>query len=298
MSETIKKNSICAVVVTYNRKELLCECIEALLAQTFKEFDILVVDNHSTDGTYDALNKYLGRIVYEDTGYNLGGAGGFQYGLRKVESKGYEYAWIMDDDCIVQKDALEQLVSFTNVQHNFGFLSSKVLWTDGSLCNMNIQRRKLTKKVTEFDNSQIEVCMSTFVSLFIPIKVVRKVGLPIKEFVIWSDDLEYTRRISKEYSCYLIPTSVVLHKTKNNSGANIALDSEERIERYRYAYRNEMYLYKREGLKGIIHIFIRTPLHLLRVLIYSKSKKCHRMRTILGGTFDGFKFCPVIEYIE
>ena len=71
-----------------------------------------------------------------------------------------------------------------------------------------------------------------------------------KEFFIWTDDWEYTRRISRKYKCYVVTDSEVIHKTKSNIGANIAIDSEDRIERYRYAYRNEMYLYKREGLKA------------------------------------------------
>ena len=45
-------NDVIAIIVTYNRKELLKESIEALLQQTYKNFDILVIDIASTDGTY------------------------------------------------------------------------------------------------------------------------------------------------------------------------------------------------------------------------------------------------------
>lgn len=294
-AEFIKNNHICAVVVTYNRKELLCECIDALLKQSYSKFDILVVDNHSTDGTSNALEVYESSINYIDTGSNLGGAGGFQFGLNCAVSKSYEYIWLMDDDCIANADALENLVEFAD-NNEFGFLASKVEWVDGSLCNMNIQRDKLTKSIQDFSRPVIDVCMSTFVSLFVPSNIVETVGLPIKEFVIWTDDLEYTRRISKSYRCYLLTNSVVVHKTKNNSGANIALDSEDRIERYRYAYRNEMYLYRREGIIGILHILLRTPGHIIRVLRYANSKKMQRIRVILGGTLKGIGFNPIIEY--
>ena len=112
------KNNIVAVIVTYNRKELLKESIDALLNQEKNKCDILVIDNNSNDGTYDFISKYekTGKIVYMNTGSNLGGAGGFNFGLRKACELGYDYVWIMDDDCIVHKDSLEKLLQFTKLK--------------------------------------------------------------------------------------------------------------------------------------------------------------------------------------
>ena len=75
--------SVAAVVVTYNRKELLKEAIDALLMQSVAEADVLVVDNASTDGTKDYIADYIdqGQIIYINTGENLGGAGGFNFGI-------------------------------------------------------------------------------------------------------------------------------------------------------------------------------------------------------------------------
>lgn len=290
-------DKIAAVVVTYNRKELLLECIEKLLAQTYDAFDILLIDNHSTDGTKEAIDKYLAdpRIIYKNTGSNLGGAGGFQFGIKEAAKRDYEYVWLMDDDSMPASEALENLVKAFEELDNPGFLSSKVLWTDGQLCKINIQRSSLTKNISDFSDRYISAAIASFVSLFVPMSVVKEVGLPIKEFFIWTDDWEYTRRISRKYPCFVVTDSIVEHKTKNNTGANIALDSEDRIDRYRYAYRNEMYLYKREGIKGIMHVFMRTPLHIYRVLRYAKSKKLYRIHMILRSTFEGIKFNPSIE---
>lgn len=68
---------VVAVVVTYNRKELLKECIEALLNKSSKKCDVLVIDNNSNDGTYEYIKKYIDdkKIIYKNTGENLGGAG-------------------------------------------------------------------------------------------------------------------------------------------------------------------------------------------------------------------------------
>lgn len=296
----MKKQKVAAIVVTYNRKRLLIECIESILSQTTPA-DLYIVDNNSTDDTYAAIKKYInkGQVFYFNTGKNLGGAGGFQYGINLVARKDYDFVWIMDDDCIPTKNALSEFLKTDKIlKNNYGFLSSKVLWTDGNLCTMNIQRKTLTKKIKNYSPKLIKTTLASFVSLFIPTKIVREVGLPIKEFFIWTDDWEYTRRISSKYNSYVVTNSIVIHKTKTNVGANIATDMPERIDRYRYLYRNDVYFYKREGLKGLIYELVRLSDHTLRVLLKAKNNRLKRIKMIVQGTSEGLRFNPQIEYVS
>ena len=92
----IKKVGI--VVVTYNRYELLKEVIDALRQQTYQDFQIIVVNNGSTDGTSNWLS--LQEDIITITQRNVGGAGGFYTGMKFVAENGYEFCWIMDDDVI------------------------------------------------------------------------------------------------------------------------------------------------------------------------------------------------------
>ena len=290
---------VTAVVVTWNRKALLLECLDCLRRQTARA-DVLVVDNASTDGTGEALRPMIeaGEIAYVNTGKNLGGAGGFQFGVKAAVEAGCDYVWIMDDDSMPTPTALEALLSAAGEIGDFGWLSGMTLWSDGSLCRMNVQRNLKLGNIVDFSPSRIPSAAATFVSLLIPLKVVREVGLPIKEFFIWADDLEYTRRISRKYPCWVIPGSVTVHRCRTNNGGNISTDEASRIPRYRLAYRNEVYVYRREGARGVLRLMLRTPLHIWRVLTKSKTRKWERIKTILGGTIDGFLFRPVIEYIK
>lgn len=296
------KNSgkVIIVVVTYNRKELLKECIENIEKQYYKNYKILIVDNASTDGTKEMLEEYVKneKIIYRNTGANLGGAGGFNYGIKEAYKIGCEYIWIMDDDCMVHKDTLTTLLNADKqLKGDYGFLASKVLWKDGKVCRMNVQRKTMMKDVTDFSKKIQKICMSSFVSLFIKSEVVKEMGLPIKEFFIWTDDWEYTRRISRKYKCFLVNDSIVTHKSKNNIGANISKESEDRLERYKYLYRNDVYLYKREGIKGMIYIYIRIIYHIFKVLFSNNKGKMSKIKVIIKNTKDGFKFDPPIEYI-
>ena len=289
---------VAAVVVTYNRKEYLLRGVEALLAQT-APLDVLIVDNASTDGTAEALQPLLGdRVHYHNTGENLGGAGGFQYGTRLAVQAGYDLLWLMDDDCIPEPDALAALLAADEeLEGNYGFLSGMAYWKDGSLCNMNIQKTGIKSKIEDVTSPLVPVIMATFVSVLIPAERVREVGLPIKEFFIWSDDLEYTRRLSRKWPCYAVTGSRALHDMKSNDKVNIATDSADRLGRYAYLYRNEVYVYRREGFKGWMYLLPRVCLHLVKVLLKS-DHKWKKMKTILSSFFAGFRFKPAVEFVD
>lgn len=294
---------VIAVVVTYNRKELLKESVQALLNQEYNNCDVLIVDNASTDGTREYIDELLKdtRVHYENTGANLGGAGGFNYGMKKAYELGYEYIWIMDDDTIPYKESLLEIMNADTVlQGKYGYLSSIALWKDGTPCKMN--RQKLCKdwynEAQFLNKSLVRTYYSTFVSFFIKASVIKEIGLPIKEFFIWGDDVEYSNRISKKFNCYIVGNSQVLHSTNNNEGSNIAKDDEKRIPRYKFAYRNEMYIAKKNGIKGICRQFAKIILHIFRVLIKSKGHRLRKIGIILGSSFKGIFFNPKVEYVK
>ncbi len=293
-------HNVVAVVVTYNRKELLLSCLERLVQQDYN-CDILVVDNGSTDGTSEYISKMISTqsILYENTGKNLGGAGGFNYGLKKAVNYGYKYAWIMDDDTFPFENTLDELMNADEqLNGEYGFLSSVALWTDGSMCKMNYQRISPFKLIDQVPNSLIKISMASFVSFFVNTDVIKKVGLPISDFFIWADDLEYSRRISMKYDCYLVPMSRVEHHMASNNKVGIEAESDDRLWRYKYLYRNEVYVFRREGVKGYLYLFLRFGLHCCRIVLRAKGNKMKKIKLITQSIMDGLKFKPSIEYID
>ena len=291
---------VVAVVVTYNRKECLLRCIDALRGQQGAHTDILVVDNASTDGTAEALAPLAeeGVLLYRNTGENVGGAGGFNLGMRLAVEWGYDRLWVMDDDCIPDPDALAALLrADAHLRGDYGFLSGIAYWRDGTPCRMNIQKTSLWSKLEDYTTPLVPVVMATFVSAFIPAHRVREVGLPIREFFIWSDDLEYTRRLSRRHRCYAVNGCRVLHDMRHNNKVNIATDSLDRLPRYAYLYRNEVYVYRREGWRGWLYLVMRVGLHLFKIWLRSPVKG-KRMRVILSSFAAGLRFHPRVESVE
>lgn len=294
-----------AVVVTYNRRDMLEKCIDCLTAQT-AECDILVVNNHSTDDTQAYLAERAAQqnhILVRNMEENLGGAGGFNAGMRWAVELGYSHVWIMDDDTLPRPDALEKLLHADDVLHGeYGFLSSVALWTDGKECKMN--RQKLKKSYYEhaelLQYGLVMAEQATFVSCMFRAETIRKAGLPIREFFIWGDDIEYTRRLSVRMGlpCYLAGQSIVVHAMKDNTGSSIAVDMPERIARYNYAFRNENYLYRMEGVKGFVYYTAKCALNLLRIAAKAKDHRLKRCSIIIRQYFAGLCFNPDIEYID
>lgn len=296
-------SKVVTVIVTYNRKALLVECIESLLTQKSDSLlDILVIDNASTDGTKETIQKFIDdkSIRYINTGANLGGAGGFERGVREAAKGEYDYIWIMDDDTIPTESALQELLNVSTKIKNHGFLSSLALWTDGSVCTMNVQRKNIMKKLdlSEFNKDLIPVQYATFVSLFVPMSVVREVGAPIGEFFIWGDDWEYTRRISKRYPSYVATASKVIHKTGTNIGCDISDDVPERIQRYKYGFRNDSYIGKQDGIKGRAYRWLKVGKNIIKILLKSKTAKKERLNVIFEGIREGKSFNPENKPIE
>ena len=294
---------IAAVVVTYNRCALLQRCVEHIRAQKVPagvQLDVVVVDNASTDDTLYTLTPFIedGLVNYYNTGSNLGGAGGFAYGINVAVEAGYDLLWIMDDDCLPEPGALDALLSAADKLDDWGFLSSVVKWTDGSICAMNVQRHPLFKNIEDFSPEIQPASLASFVSLLVPAAVVREVGLPHAEFFIWTDDWEFTRRISRKHPCYVVGGSQVTHASITNNPGNIFTDPEERLGRYNYIYRNDVVLYREEGIRGVLYLYARALYHTLRVLASDVDHKQERIRLIWDGTKAGFDFHPQVIYPE
>ena len=297
----MERARIAAIVVTYNRLPLLLECIKALKQQTVSGFDILVIDNASTDGTREWLQDDIEqrRILYWNTGKNLGGAGGFNFGIRQAYEMDYDYFWLMDDDTIPTPTALEKLLDAKNEVHDiFGFLSSYAKWVDGSVCEMNVPLKvKRSDNYTGYSSDVIvPIKRATFVSFFVSRDIVKRVGLPIKEFFIWADDTNYCLRISAIAQGYWITNSCVVHKMVSNSDTNLVYDNGDRLERYVYAYRNRFYNARMEHRLGqfFSHVLKRTG----RILLSSKDRKILRIKYMLKGVWQGVFFHPKIEFVE
>jgi rhamnopyranosyl-N-acetylglucosaminyl-diphospho-decaprenol beta-1,3/1,4-galactofuranosyltransferase len=240
----------CAIVVTYNRRALLQECLQALRDQTHPPDEVIVVDNASTDGTAAMVRERFPEMTLEALRENVGGAGGFHRGLGLGHERGHDWLWLMDDDTIPSPGALAALLAgLARAPERPAMLSSQVQWTDGTLHPMNYPHprwRSPAALVDAASHGLVLIRSNTFVSLLVARETVDRSGLPQAEYFIWGEDTEYTTRALRHSAGYLVPESVVLHKTRTPYTA-----VEDTSGRFYYHVRNTLLLLRGSGFSPL-----------------------------------------------
>ena len=289
--------AVVAVVVTYNRRALLAECLQALAAQTRPPDRTLVVDNASSDGTADYVRSAHPQVQLLALTENQGGAGGFHEGLKTAHAAGAEWIWLMDDDTIALPDALEQLLSARDDVGSLrppALLSSKVVWTDGRLHPMNhpgFVNNRVDWFVTASTHGLLPLRAATFVSLLVHRSAIDELGLPHKHFFIWSDDIEYTARVTRRRAGYLVPRSVVVHKTNTAYSAVTSSGG-----RFYYHVRNSIYMlrgkntWSKQEKLSVLWFLLKTTTDYLRLNRFRGAN----VRIVLRGVRDGLRPVPAM----
>lgn len=210
---------VAAVVVAWNRADILGDTLDALGAQTRPLDSVIVVDNASTDATPGLLQRHpaVSRVVTMQS--NLGGAGGFAAGIAAATQWGADLVWIMDDDTVPREDALDELlVARAAYPGTLATLACRADWTDGREHPMNRPRSRpwispVLRRHAEQAGAR-SVRTSSFVALLIDVRAVREEGLPMADFFLWNDDFEYTGRLLRRRVGLYVPRARVEHRTK------------------------------------------------------------------------------------
>lgn len=295
MPDLTSKPRIAAVIVTRNRLALLQECLASVRSQSRALDEIIVINNASDDGTHEYLDLQNDLTVIHQG--NLGGAGGFHRGIKEAYSKGHAWFWLMDDDTIPNPDALERLCAAPMFQNqSAGYLGSVVRWTDGALHQMNMMGGH-DKGYDWYNTVLADKCVpssiSTFVSILINRRAVAEVGLPLKEFFIWSDDVEYTHRVSRVYPCFHVLDSVVTHKTPANKNGDMHTIEASDVFKLRYGLRNQVAFMRRQ--KGLSLRPLRVAYFIARSTFF--ILKSRAPLSLIRHLWSGLWFNPRIERV-
>lgn len=236
---------VVAVVVTWNRRDLLLEALAAVQAQSRPPDAVVVVDNASSDGTAAAVRSGFPAVQLAELGSNIGGAGGFAYGMALALAAGAGLIWLMDDDTVPGPDALRELMRARGSQPGQppALIASRVLWTDGREHPLNTPRRKPFATAAEQRAAAAAGCIpirsASFVSILVDAAECRERGLPQADYFLWNDDFEFTTRLLRHSTGWLCPASVVVHKTRTFGSTNV-----DPGERFYYEVRNKIWMLK------------------------------------------------------
>jgi len=235
---------VAAVVVTYNRRDLLLESLAAVTGQTRAPDAVIVIDNASTDETAEAVQLRFPAARLSVLGHNTGGAGGFACGIALALADGADLIWLMDDDTVPEPAALAALLAARHRQPGRppAVVASRVVWTDGRAHPMNTPRAKPFASKAELAaaaaavDGGLPIRSASFVSILVDAEACRARGLPQADYFLWNDDFEFTTRLLRGGAGLLCPASVVVHKTKTFGSTDI-----DPGQRFFYEVRNKIW---------------------------------------------------------
>jgi GT2 family glycosyltransferase len=213
---------IVAVTVTFNRVNTLRNTLNALQRQTRTPDYIVIVDNCSNAENKEALKELTDGLDNTEVLWledNLGGAGGFENGMRHAREKyNPDWYWIMDDDAYPRENTLEKLLEHRSLD-NLGCLAPLIYgvdWRQYQLYHHKKVEKCHVKDAPKFSCVEEMKAVETidadaFVGPLFPRHVVEELGYPDGGMFIYGDDTEYTTRIHQKYEIYLIKEAVIDH---------------------------------------------------------------------------------------
>jgi GT2 family glycosyltransferase len=287
-----RDDTVCAVVVTHNRPQLLERCLDHLEAQERRPDHVLVVDNASTDETPRVLGARSGVEVLR-LPENVGGSGGFRAGVEHAHRGAYDWLWLLDDDTLAEPACLAELLAGAErAPRRADVMASIVRWKDGRLHPMNRPWPRLRRRGDYAAGAAQGLMLmraTTFVSALIHRRAVDAHGYPPGHYFIWLDDIAYTGRILRDGHGYVVPASVAVHWTPEPYSTLT-----DTRERFYYKARNHLWLLRGDSFTGLDRInYARAYLRAIRIYLRDSADRRAALRTTFRGIRDGLGREPV-----
>lgn len=248
-------SKITAVVVTFNRLNLLQRVIASLQKQSVHIHDIIIVNNGSTDGTKEWLDKQNKlHIIYQE---NVGGSGGFYRGIQEASKTECDWIWCMDDDVFPSEHCLENLLIYASKDNKIGIacphrlMSGKTFTGEAKTLNLSnpfkdMHDNGLMPEDVEA-NETVDIVGMAFEGPLIKKEVVEKIGLPNKELFILYDDTDYSYRTILEGYRVIVVRDALMDKYDFQSQSSYREDKIKNKWKLAYHVRNTAYFGHRYG---------------------------------------------------
>ena len=268
---------VSVVIISYNRIDRLRETLSELQKQYYQDFEVIVVDNNSHDGSPQSIEEEFPEVKLIKLPDNIGIAAR----NRGIEISHGEFIVLIDDDAVLKKDWIENAVRHFHEEPSLGILASKVLNYD----SREIWGWVYGVDVNTFADKQFEVFDFVACAAAIKKSALDKAGLFSEElFIYWDEDDLSIRIIDSGYKILYCPDLVAYHKI--SSGQN-AMRSKRSAY---YQTRNAIWYYWKYYPVWVATVVscYSIPYHLSRALRYRCLWSC------LKGILDAFIGMPVI----
>jgi len=262
------------VVLNWNGAVDTLECLESVRKIEYPNFDIIVVDNGSTDNSAEKIKKEFSEVILIETWENLGFAGGNNVGIQKALDQGAEYILLLNNDTTVDPNVLQALLDASQSIGDKGILGAKIyyhevpnlIWYAGASWDSDFNEFRHIGFGLHDRGKSAEIFETDYIcgcALFVNAAAFKHIGLLDERYFLIFEETDFCYRARRGgYSSFVVPNAKVWHKVSVSfGGADSAL--------YNYFKSRNLLLWAEKNMVGFqrIAIYKRALINFLRFIL-------------------------------
>lgn len=211
------------IILNYNGNRSIVRCLSSVYRSSYKNFEVVVVDNASTDGSLEMVRAKFSRAHVIMNGFNVGFATGNNVGIRFALEKFADYVFILNNDAYLEHDSLEKMVSYMQNKKNVGIVSPTIfsgndrhIWFVGGIIDWLRMKSAHLTVVDSKNPHEIEYACGC--AMLVSNAVFKEIGLFDERFFLYYEDTDFCIRARKKgFKIMLVPTAEVFHDEQSET---------------------------------------------------------------------------------
>lgn len=214
------------IILNFNNPDITIECLESIKRLSFDEYRVILVDNASKDNSVTIFYEYMQvahDIIFlknkENKGYAAGNNVALKYAMKQKDMK---YCWILNNDTIVNNDALTRLYEFMESNQDVGICGSKLIYDwdrnkiqgYGGYFNPVLATSRYCTDIRMIEHIDYVIGASVFVRR----EFLQDIGLMCEDYFLYCEEIDWAERAKGKYKIACMPESVVYHKEGASTG--------------------------------------------------------------------------------
>ena len=274
MKDKVELPLISVIILNYNGREVLKDCIDSVLRSSYPELEVIVVDNGSTDESYKIAEKYGQKVKLIRSSYNLGYSAGNNLGIKVARG---DYILLLNNDAILHPECISELVKVALTDPKIGVLGCKVYYRGTRIIQHAGGRLNLTATTLphigafEKDRGQYDevkdVDYVSGVAMMISRKAVNKIGFLDEEYFAYWEDVDYCFKARKaDFRIVYVPKAVVEHYE------SFSWKKKSFLQKYLFQRNRLLFILKNFSGKQLIYILLKEPKRVIQ-MVYEGIKR-------------------------
>lgn len=212
---------VSVVITNFNGMRTLEKCISRVLNSNYPNFDIIIVDNHSTDGSLELLRGKYSSLKVIMNSENIGFGAATNLGMRLAFEKFSDYVLALNNDAYLEKDTISKMISTAKKYPDAGIISPLIKRPDDSIWfaggKINWWKMKTSHKFTCANSNPFASEYICGCAMMISQKVCEKVGLFDEHFFLYYEDADLSVRAHRAGFVLLVdPSTSIEHDEQSN----------------------------------------------------------------------------------